>query len=287
MDSAFSSHPISRIPFRVAFPHDKSRLLPSQMVYPRTSLRLALTALLCLCAATSAHAQGTSDKIFLKGNPTPDVGQITGVQGDTILLNIPGGSTSRALALVDHVEAPAPPTYASGIAAYNVGNYDKALADLRGIGEKFRGLPVDWAQQTLAALGNIYLEKNDIAKAEAAFADFRKYYPKAPGNGLQFNVAQARIAFAKNNAVAAKQQLDAIIQAALKAPAEVNRTDGAAYAQAFYLMARLQERESNFQGALENYLRVVTLFYQDPAVAANAQKSADALRAAHKDVSVP
>ena len=101
-----------------------------------------------------------------------------------------------------------------------------------------------------------------MAKAEAAFNDYRKFYPKAPGNQLQFSVAQARIAFAKNNVPQARQALESIIQTALKAPAEVTRGDGAAYGQAFYLLARLQEREKNYQGALENYLRVTTLFYQ-------------------------
>ncbi len=212
---------------------------------------------------------------------------MTGVQGDAIQLTIPGGKTSVPLAQVARVETNAPATFATGLGAYNAGNYDKALADLRSFGEAFRGLPTDWEQQTLSALGSIYLEKNDLAKAEAAFNDLRRYYPKAPGNGLQLSVAQARIAFAKNNAAQAKGQLDPIIQTALKSPAEVTRADGAAYGQACYLMARLQERESNFQGALENYLRVVTLFYQDATLATRAQKGADDLRAAHKDLAVP
>ena len=259
------------------------------MVFPRTFPRAAsLAAALCLSAAAELHAQQELPaRVFLQGNPTPQEGRITGVQGDAIQLTIPNGKTGVPLAQVVRVEANAPAAYATGIAAYNAGNYDKALADLRTFGDAFRGLPTDWEQQTVAALGNIYLEKNDTAKAEGAFNDLRRYYPKAPGSGLQLSVAQARLAFARNNAAQTKAQLDAIIAAALKSPAEVTRTDGAAYGQACYLMAQLQEREANFQGALENYLRVVTLFYQDPAVTGRAQKGADDLRAAHKDLSVP
>ena len=259
------------------------------MVVSPTSLRaVLLTAVLCLCATASSHAQQELPaRIFLQGNPTPQEGYITGVQGDAIQLTIPNGKTSVPLAQVARVETNAPATYATGIAAYNAGNYDKALADLRTFGDAFRGLPTDWEQQTVAALGSIYLEKNDTALAEAAFNDLHRYYPKSPGSGLQLSVAQARLAFAKNNAAQAKGQLDAIVAAALKSPADVTRADGAAYGQACYLMARLQERESNFQGALENYLRVVTLFYQDAAVAGRAQKGADDLRAAHKDLNVP
>ena len=236
----------------------------------------------------SVRAQELPARIFLQGNTTPQEGRITGVQGDSILLNLPNnGKTSVSLALVDHVEAAAPPAVKTGLDAYSAGAYDKALADLKPVGDTFRGLPTSWAQQTLAALGNIYLEKNDISKAEAAFNDYRRYYPRAPGNQLQLSVAQARLAFAKNNSAQARLALDAIVQAALKAPAEVTRGDGAAYGQAFYLLARLQERENNYQGALENYLRVITLFYQDAAVAGRAQKGADDLRAAHKGLAVP
>ena len=245
---------------------------------------------LCACSTVflpGLRAQELPAKIYLQGNPTPQEGRITGVQGDAILLTVPNGRTSVPLSQVARVEAAAPPAYATGMAAYNAGSYDKALADLRPIGDGFHGLPLDWAQQTLAALGSIYLEKNEVPKAEAAFNDYRRYYPAAPGNKLQLEVAQARIAFAKNNASQARQVLEPITRAALKAPAEVTRGDGAVYGQAFYLLARLQERENNFQGALENYLRVATLFYQDATLANRAQKGADDLRAAHKGLSAP
>ncbi len=261
----------------------------SPQAFPSSS-RLRWTFLLCACLAASLpglHAQELPAKIYLQGNQTPQEGRITGIQGDAILFTVPNGRTSVPLAQVVRVEAVAPPSYATGMVAYHSGNYDQALADLRPVGEGFRGLPLDWAQQTLAALGSIYLEKNDVAKAEAAFNDYRRYYPNAPGNKLQLGVAQARIAFAKNNASQARQALDTITQAALKAPAETTPGDGAAYGQAFYLLARLQERENNLQGALENYLRVVTLFYQDAALAVRAQKGADDLRTAHKGLSVP
>ena len=263
------------------------------MVFPRTfaSFRHCVSAIVvCVGVATLAPLAGAQDlpaRIYLQGNPAPQQGTITGVQNGSILLTVPGGSTSVPLAQVARVDAAAPPTYSSGINAYNAGNYDKALSDLRLLGDGFRGLPLDWVQQTLATLGSIYLEKNDVAKAEATFNDYRRFYPNAQGNKVQLSVAQARIAFAKNNAPLARQALEPITQAALKAPAEVTRGDGAAYGQAFYLLAKLQERENNHQGALENYLRVVTLFYEDAGVAARSQKGADNLRAAHKGLFVP
>ena len=158
---------------------------------------------------------------------------------------------------------------------------------LEAAGGPIPGTADDWAMQAAGGLGDLYVEKNDLARAEAAYADFHRSYPAAAGNALRISVGEARIAFARNNAAQARQQIAPILQAALKNPATVAPLDGAMYGQAFYLSGELRENEGNYQGALEDYLRTVTLFYQDSSATARAQKSADALRAAHKDVTVP
>ena len=85
----------------------------------------------------------------------------------------------------------------------------------------------------------------------------------------------------------AEQQLQGIAQTALKNPALVTRAEGAAYGQAFYLLGQIHEQEHADQEALEDYLRTVTLFYQDSATSTRAQQSADALRAAHQGLTAP
>ena len=52
-------------------------------------------------------------------------------------------------------------------------------------------------------------------------------------------------------------------------------------------MGEIKENEGNLPGALEDYLRTVTLFYYDRVAVAAAQERADALRAAHPEVAVP
>ena len=213
------------------------------------------------------------------------------MNGNTVLIDVATSSGSGQmgydLGLISRVEAPPPPAFQTGNAAYASGQWDQALAVWKPLADQFRGLPTDWARQATGALGDLYVEKNDLAKAEAAYGDFRRFYPGGAGNMLRASVGQARIAFARNNAAQARQQLDPIVQAALKNPAGVSPLDGAAFGQAFYLSGQLHEQEGNFQAALEDYLRTVTLFYQDAEATVRAQKSADALRAAHKDVSVP
>jgi tetratricopeptide (TPR) repeat protein len=273
--------------------HGLTLYIPRTAMFPRPKLapaglsRLALAACMLMLAGLPARAQ---DRIVFKDNRVQE-GKVTGMTGNSVLITIKAGAGAGQagydLAMISRVDVAPPPAFQTGYAAYQAGEWDKALAALKPVVDQFKGLPTEWERQAVGALGDIYLEKNDIAKAEAAYNDYRKYYAAGAVGGLRGNLAQARIAFARNNADLAKKSLEPILQAALKNPAQVNATDGAAYGQAFYLMAQLNEREGGKQAALENYLRAVTLFYQDKATAANAQKKADALRAANKELTVP
>jgi tetratricopeptide (TPR) repeat protein len=258
------------------------------LVAPKFS-RLALAAclLLLLAGPPLAHAQ---DRLRFTDGHVQE-GKVTGVSGNNVLMTIEAGAgkgqISFDLRLISRVDVAPPPAFQSGYAAYQKGKWDEALAALKPLVDQFRSLPTFWEKAAVAALGDIYLEKGDIAKAEAAYNDFRNYYPFGAENALHGNLAQARIAMARNNPAAAKQRLEPIAKAALENPAAVSAANGAAYGKAFVLLGKIHEQEGNRQGALEDYLRTVTLFYQDKTATAAAQKSADALRAANKDLTAP
>ena len=247
--------------------------------------------LVCLFTVAGLAGAQAQDRLVFRDNHTQD-GKVTGMSGTQVMITLTtangaAGQMGFDLGLLSRVEVAPPPEYQAGMAAYQAGSWDKALAVLKPLAAKFRGLPTEWMRQTAAVLGDLYVEKKDIASAEASYNDFKRLYPGGTGNALRSTVGQARVAFAKNNAAAVKQQLAPVTEAALKSPATVTKSDGVAYGQAFYLMGQLEERDGAFQAALEDYLRATTLFYQDASVAANAQKSADALRAAHKGLTVP
>ena len=239
-------------------------------------------------AVDMARAQ---DRLLFKDGHVQE-GKVTSMSGGTVMINLNSASGAAGqigfdLRLLNRVEAAAPPAFHAGMTAYVAGQWDQALADLKPVAEQFRGLPTPWAQQTLATLGDLYIEKNDLARAEAAYNDYRKLYPSAGGNSLRFSLGQARIALARNDLAPAKQQLESMTSLALRDPTNVSPSDTAAYGQAFFLLGQLQEHQGQTQAALENYLRTVTLFYQDAASTARAQKSADTLRATHKDLAAP
>ena len=199
---------------------------------------------------------------------------------------VAGGTNKLGLALsgVREVRMAAPLEYSQGMQAYQAKDQAKALKLIKTVVDKYKGLPTVWAQQSLSLLGELYIAANDLPKAEAAYNDFKRLYPG--GGSLQSEVGLARLAVAKKDYETAKKKLAPITDAALKEKV-ISPTNGAAYSQAFVVSGQVNEAEGNFSGALEDYLRTVTLFYHDPAAVSVAQERADALQKEHKEVTVP
>lgn len=245
-------------------------------------------ALLLGAGVTWASPLRAQDRLVFRDSPNHTVeGKIAGMSNGAVVINVAAGQVSYNLGLLARVDAAPPAAFASGYAAYEAGDWNRALAALKPIVDQFKGLPTEWARQATAALGDIYIEKNDVPAAITAYNGYKALYPGGAGNSLRMNLAEGRIAYAQNNFPAAEKQLTPIRAAALKQPASVTRADGAAYGQACFILGQLEERRGSYQAALEDYLRTVTLFYQDGSIAARAQKNADVLRAAHPDVSIP
>ncbi len=214
-------------------------------------------------------------------------GKVLGVTASGQLEFQVAGSTNKlglALNQVREVRMVTPPEYAQAYAAYTAKDYPKSLTLMKGLVDRFKGLPAPWAQQAASMMGELYILTNDLANAEAAYNEFKRLYPA--GGSLQSEVGLARLAMAKKDMATAKQKLDPITDAALKEKT-VNPANALAYSQAFLVSGQVKEAEGNLPGALEDYLRTVTLFYHDRTAVASAQERANALREAHKDVTVP
>ena len=248
--------------------------LPQQLLF-------AIVGVFWLSAAASAQ-----DVIILTTGATQQ-GKVLGVTASgTLEFQLAGTTNKLGLALsgVREVRMAVPPEFGQAVTAYQAKEYPRALVLLRGVVDKFKGLPTPWAQQAASLLGELYIQTNDLAKAEAAYNDFKRLYPG--GGSLQSEVGLSRLAVAKKDYAGAKQKLEPITDAALKEKV-VNPVNAFAYSQAFLVSGQVKEAEGNLPGALEDYLRTITLFYHDRTAVSSAQERADALRAAHKEVTVP
>ncbi|MEA3208168.1 MAG: MalT-like region [Chthoniobacter sp.] len=223
-------------------------------------------------------------------------GGTTGVQQGTVLgasaagVKIQIGAQTLTLppAMFESFQMAPPPEYALGYQAFTARDFSKALGLMKSVTDKYKGLPTEWAQYATGMLGDIYVETGDFTAAEAAYNEFKRLY-QAPGTtSATSEVGLARIAVAKKDLSGAKARLDPITAEALKEKSPP-ATKALAYSKAFLVSGQIKEAEGNLPGALEDYLRTVTLFYHDRAAVAVAQEKADALRSRDKDhpVTVP
>jgi len=210
--------------------------------------------------------------------------KVVGVSGTALVVRTENGDRPIPLADVTRVTMAAPAELAQGQQAFQAKDYAKALGFVKGVADRFRGLPTPWAQQAAAMLVEVHLALGDTGRAEVEYGNFTKAYPT--GGSTAGEVIGARIAIAKKNLPLAKQKLTPITEAALK-DKTLGGANALAYSQAFLASGQLKEAESNFGGALEDYLRSVTIFYHDRAAAAQAQERADALRSQHPEITVP
>ena len=240
-----------------------------------------LSAAACSALLAGAASAQTDATVFIGGQGKAM--KVMGVTGTSLMVKTEFGEQGLPLAQIQEVRMAAPAEFGQGLAAYQAKDYAKALPLFKAVADKFRGLPAAWAQQASGMLVEIHLATNDAAKADADYAAFVKAYP---GGGTAADVLAARIAVSKKNFDVAKQKLGAITDAALKEKT-VAPGNALAFSQAFLVSGQVKESEGNLAGALEDYLRTVTLFYHDRAAVAVAQEKADALRAQHPEITVP
>jgi tetratricopeptide (TPR) repeat protein len=229
-------------------------------------------------------ARGQDVLILTDGKQT--AGKIMGASpaGVQIQIAVGGGVTTLTQPMATIKEARmavVPPEFTQAQKALEAKNYDAALTALKVV-EKYKGLPADWAQQATAMVGDVYIEKGEVPKAEAAFAEFQKLYP----GSTQAELGLAKLAIAKKDFATAKGKLEPVVGKAAE-DKSVNQRSGFSYSQAHLLMGQVKEAEGDLKGALESYLKTVTLFYYDRAAVAQAQQKADALRQAHPNVFIP
>ena len=268
-----------------------------KLSFPYAALQL-LSAFIVACAAVtaphaaSAQAPATAavgaDSVILKpASKTAQPQQLAGVlivsvRGTKIAIRNAQGEISYDLAQIQEVRKAAPPELAKGVAAIEAGNLDEALALIKGISDRYKGLPTPWASDATALVGSIYISLGKLTEAEAAFNEFQRTYPAS--GSIATNVGKARIAVERGNLAEARTVAEPLVKDAL-GKKTVTRAESQLYGQAFYVLGKVAEGEGKLPEAMENYCRTVAIFYQERAVVTEAQKRIDALR--QKGITTP
>lgn len=150
------------------------------------------------------------------------------------------------------------------------------IADLESAVKQFAGLPADWVVSAMAQLADAYAAQGEADKSTAVYDQITQLYP-----GSSY-MAVAKAGKAEMSLKAGK--VDEALAAVQPMIDEANQniapspTEGAIYAKAFLVYGQVKEKQGQPQDALEAYLTVKTMFYQNPALVSQADQLTQALR---------
>lgn len=241
----------------------------------------AITAPRTAIAQAPAQAAAGADYVILKpASATAQPQQfvnvlVVGVRGTQVVIRDARGEASYDISKIQEVRKAAPPEFKKGQDAIDAGKLEDALALLKGVADRYKGLPTTWASDAAAMVGNIYVSLGKLPEAEAAFNEFQKSYPATGSNTA--SLGKARLAVERGNFAEARSAAEPLVADALTKKT-VTRAESQQYGQAFYILGKIAEGEGKLPEAMENYCRTVAIFYQERAVVTEAEKRIDALR---------
>jgi len=219
-----------------------------------------------------------ADQIIKTDGTTID-GHIVSVSGNQVMVEghtASGGDAKFPVTLtdIDSVKMAVPAEVAK-VNARGVGPGD-VIAILEPATKQFAGLPADWVVEAMARLGEAYTEVGEVDKALAIYNQISRLYAgSAYENVAKAGEAELNLETGKiDEALAAVQP---IVEQANKDIAP-SPADGALYAHAFLVYGRVLEAQKKPQQALEAYLTVKTMFYQNAVLMDQADQLANNLR---------
>ena len=224
--------------------------------------------------------------------------QIVKTSGDTVLGHITGVSDGAAtieqrngaslakfpimLADIKSVTMDPPPEVAK-VEAPNTPP-GEVIAALQAPVKLYAGLPAKWVIDAMAQLGDAYSQVGQTDRAIEIYNEISSLYPNSPYIAVA-DASRAQVDIDAGKVDDALKIVGPIVEKANKdlAPSAI---DGAAYAKAFIVYGRALEAQQKLPEALEAFLTVKTMFYQNPNLVAEADHYAQDLRAKNPDIGV-
>jgi tetratricopeptide (TPR) repeat protein len=231
-------------------------------------------AFLLICSIVRLPA----DDQIVKNDGSTINGQIVSVSGGQVMVAIraSNGNINKIPYYVSDIKSVSmttPPEVAKAQGAAP----QVVISSLEPVVKQFAGLPAVWVVQAMAQLASAYTAVNQSDRALALYNQIDTLYPgsayhtQAVAGRAQLSLKAGKI----DDALAAVQP---IVDQANKDIAP-SPTDGALYASAFLVYGQALEAQKKNEQALEAYLTVKTMFYQNPALADQADQLAKNLRA--------
>lgn len=240
-------------------------------------MRIRLQPLFAGLFLTALATAAADHRVILRDGRVQE-GEVLEVSDGTVQLRLPQGAVGLPLAAIERVEMPAPPELERARRAYADSNYQEAQRLVTSINDKFLGLPTPWAEESALFAGDILVELEQYEQAEASYERARTLYPASGGE--RSTVGMARIAVARGDLEEAGELLEPFSELALREK-NPTREQQILFSQVFYVLGRIAEAEGNYPTALQNYMRTVAIFPENPSAVESARQRADVLREEH------
>ena len=227
---------------------------------------MRLRLLVAFLSAGMAHADVVTTKSLIH------TGQIVHVEADGVVVKLAIGELTVPKADIVRVDVEKPGSFDAALGAAKAGKFQEAITGLKPVVDRYVGLPISWVQDGLVRLGEAYIGIKDYAAAKRTFDTLKKLYPTSPqAQGL--DVKFARLLFEQKDYSKASDALQSFLGPLLKRDYLTDEQE-AAVSEALLLLGDCQQATDASEAALDNYLRVVTLFGLDPDRAAEAKYKA-------------
>jgi tetratricopeptide (TPR) repeat protein len=228
-----------------------------------------------------------ADDQIVKIDGTVLSGHIDGVTDGSVILEgrtSNGGTVKQPIPLTDvkSVTMAVP----DGVTKAQVPNTAPAdvIADLQAPVKMYAGLNATWVVDAMAQLGDAYAKLGQKDQALAIYSQIGTLYPNSAYTAVA-DASRAQVAIDANKVDDALKIVQPIVDKANQnlAPSAI---DAETYARAFIVYGRALAAKGQAAGALEAFLTVKTMFYQNPAMVQEADRDAQDLRAKNPNIGV-
>ncbi len=169
---------------------------------------------------------------------------------------------------------------------YDEGDFTLAAGKYLAVYQRYNGLPARWMAATLVRLATIHIQEEEWDDAKKISEDYKNYYSERADALAYDQLINAMILVGQEKLDEARAVLDELGEVAAEKP-HFDEREGAFHAQLSIAQARIAEEEGNLSKALENYLKVVTIYYHDETLLTQAKRAADQLLANNEKLTVP
>jgi tetratricopeptide (TPR) repeat protein len=241
--------------------------------------RLSNLAFFVVLALILSTVSSTAEDQITKKDGSTITGQVLGVSDGRVMVQstTSRGGVAKGLYPLTDIKSVDMAVPAAVTAVQAPGTTPAAVvASLEPAVKQFAGLPAIWVVGAMAQLAEAYAAENQPDRALAVYNQILQFYP---GSAYE-TVAKAGMAGMDLKAGKIDEAFNAVQPILERADKDIapSPIDGAIYASAFLVRGQVYESQKKPQKALEDYLTVKTMFYQNPTLVDQADQLAKSLR---------